>query len=179
VNYLSFHNTSFALRYFLMQMARPQCDKSLVGVGEGMYCYQGLVPMTSDVFHPGLPPLWVHEVKVPFPLSKLKSSSRWFEWFRCIRTNSTNSLIKKFLRRTTKITWDSQGVGSCSWWRSPKVHWVFWPKVSTTLKRWEGATISWPSLFVFVPVAKFLKFSKCEILMVKLENNAFSIIVRN
>jgi len=30
VKYLSFHNSSFALRYFLMQMARPQCDTLLV-----------------------------------------------------------------------------------------------------------------------------------------------------
>ncbi len=27
-----FHNSSFALRYFLMQMARPQCDTLLVVV---------------------------------------------------------------------------------------------------------------------------------------------------
>jgi hypothetical protein len=26
MNYLSFHNPSFALKYFLMGMARPQCD---------------------------------------------------------------------------------------------------------------------------------------------------------
>jgi hypothetical protein len=30
VKYLSFHNSSFALRYFLMQMARLQCDTPLV-----------------------------------------------------------------------------------------------------------------------------------------------------
>jgi hypothetical protein len=30
VKYLRFHNSSFALRYFLMQMARSQCDKPLV-----------------------------------------------------------------------------------------------------------------------------------------------------
>ncbi len=30
VKYLRFHNSSFALRYFLMQMARPQCDAPLV-----------------------------------------------------------------------------------------------------------------------------------------------------
>ncbi len=30
VKYLSFHNSSFALRYFLMWMARPQCDTPLV-----------------------------------------------------------------------------------------------------------------------------------------------------
>ncbi len=29
VKYLSFHNSSFALRYFLMRMARPQCDTPL------------------------------------------------------------------------------------------------------------------------------------------------------
>jgi hypothetical protein len=33
VNYLSFHNSSFALRYFLMSMARPQCDTPLVYIG--------------------------------------------------------------------------------------------------------------------------------------------------
>jgi hypothetical protein len=33
VKYLSFHNSSFALRYFLMYMARPQCDTSLVCPG--------------------------------------------------------------------------------------------------------------------------------------------------
>jgi hypothetical protein len=26
MNYLSFHNSSFALKYFLMEVARPQCD---------------------------------------------------------------------------------------------------------------------------------------------------------
>jgi hypothetical protein len=30
VNYLSFHNFSFALTYFLMQMAKPQCDTPIV-----------------------------------------------------------------------------------------------------------------------------------------------------
>ncbi len=30
VKYLSFHNSSFALTYFLMWMARPQCDTPLV-----------------------------------------------------------------------------------------------------------------------------------------------------
>ncbi len=33
VKYLSFHNSSFALRYFLMYMARPQCDTPLVCPG--------------------------------------------------------------------------------------------------------------------------------------------------
>jgi hypothetical protein len=33
VKQLSFHNSSFTLRYFLMQMARPQCDTPLVGDG--------------------------------------------------------------------------------------------------------------------------------------------------
>jgi hypothetical protein len=38
VKYLSFHNSSFALRYFLqMQMARPQCDTPLVAFG-GLGC---------------------------------------------------------------------------------------------------------------------------------------------
>ncbi len=33
VKYLSFDNSSkFALRYFLMQMARPQCDTPLVSL---------------------------------------------------------------------------------------------------------------------------------------------------
>ncbi len=30
VEYLSFHNSSFALRYFLVKMARPQCETPLV-----------------------------------------------------------------------------------------------------------------------------------------------------
>jgi hypothetical protein len=30
VKYLSFHNSSFALRYVLMSMARPHCDTPLV-----------------------------------------------------------------------------------------------------------------------------------------------------
>jgi hypothetical protein len=30
VKYLSFHNSSFALRWFLILMARPQCDTILV-----------------------------------------------------------------------------------------------------------------------------------------------------
>jgi len=30
VKYLSFHNSLFALRYFKMKMARPQCDTTLV-----------------------------------------------------------------------------------------------------------------------------------------------------
>jgi len=33
VKYLSFHNSSFALRYILMEMARPQCDTPLVCFG--------------------------------------------------------------------------------------------------------------------------------------------------
>ncbi len=32
VKYLSFYNSSFALRYFLMQMARPWCDTPLVHI---------------------------------------------------------------------------------------------------------------------------------------------------
>jgi len=34
VKYLSFHNFSFALRYFLILMARPQCDKLFVIVAK-------------------------------------------------------------------------------------------------------------------------------------------------
>ncbi len=32
VKYLSFHNSSLALRYFLMSMAKAKCDTPLVGV---------------------------------------------------------------------------------------------------------------------------------------------------
>jgi len=34
--YLNFHNSSFALKYFLMQMARPQCDTPLVTKGKAL-----------------------------------------------------------------------------------------------------------------------------------------------
>jgi hypothetical protein len=30
MKHLSFHNSSFALRYFLLEMARPQCDTCIV-----------------------------------------------------------------------------------------------------------------------------------------------------
>ncbi len=33
MKYLNFHNSSFALRYFLPQMTRPQCDTPLDGLG--------------------------------------------------------------------------------------------------------------------------------------------------
>ncbi len=40
VKYLSFHISSFALRYFLMEMARPQCDTPLIFIfwGAGNLC---------------------------------------------------------------------------------------------------------------------------------------------
>jgi hypothetical protein len=37
VKYLSFHNFSFALRYFLMWIARPQCDTPLVSLSSKHY----------------------------------------------------------------------------------------------------------------------------------------------
>jgi hypothetical protein len=44
VKYLNFHNSSLALRYFLMQMPRPQCDTPLVTKGKA------LLPWTSIFF---------------------------------------------------------------------------------------------------------------------------------
>jgi len=46
VKYLSFHNSSFTLRYFLMEMARPQCDTPLVTLVKLLV--SGHCPRTSD-----------------------------------------------------------------------------------------------------------------------------------
>ncbi len=58
VKYLSFHNSSFALRCFLVCMARPQCDTPLIsfrGVGILLFpiCSQPVpqhVPNSSSVY---------------------------------------------------------------------------------------------------------------------------------
>ncbi len=48
VKYLSFHNSSFALRYFLMSMARPQDDTPLVSIG-GTGSTVGEVSFTNNL----------------------------------------------------------------------------------------------------------------------------------